>query len=776
MVLLLGVWQLVPLISTDLAILSPSSYDLRTRLFPAEPESLKDDNLSPDLSPGSIAGESAANQWSISLDPSATRHQVIKLVAVLALFGLVRNGVASPASFRRFAIVATVNGAFLAGFALLQKFTAPPHVVYWVFETQGSVFGPFVCRNHFPFYVNICLGLGLGLLFGSRVCRDPGRSWSRIASRVGQDPAVLWLIVSLVLMLVATVQSLSRGGVVSILGALLGCSGFAARGKPLAGAVWVVVIVLGLGLAVMSWLGMETIEQRLDTVWFGDALAKGRGPLWERTFPLAKRFPVWGTGYGTFDFIEPSCRRTGDAADISYEHAHNEYLEVLIEGGLCQFLLALTATGLVFLYGIRAYRKYLGRALAGWIFGGLFGFTTVVFHAFGDYGLHVPSIVVLTTVLAAHLVALGTRPASPVRTWRVLPAVVACLVVAVALPLDGGYRERAERFRLAALRAERRLPPGGRDLQIEYLQAATNLRPDDPILRITLADARYREYQTRKENLRVREGAVLTGLWMARLTAPLGLPQSAAVVAHEQWVAEQFQKVDIEYLRPALRDYLLARRENPLLPSSHLRLAGCREYLIHPDTAANYLERCCLLAPADAGLWYLAGRQQLAAGEDALAWASWRKSLECSPAHLSAIATMALSRIGPIALIERILPPQPDLLIAVARLPSLADQTEDRRVFLLRAADLLPDDRNTRPDDLHLRAWALREAGCGPEAVVVYRRAVERAPERVDWRYEWAELLDQQGDRMEARDQLRRVLQQQPDHSRARNLQATLAR
>ena len=41
------------------------------------------------------------------------------------------------------------------------------------------------------------------------------------------------------------------------------------------------------------------------------------------------------------------------------------------------------------------------------IFCALFGFTTLVIHSFGDFGLHIPAITLLATVLSAHLCALG---------------------------------------------------------------------------------------------------------------------------------------------------------------------------------------------------------------------------------------------------------------------------------------------------------------------------------------------------------------------------------
>jgi O-antigen ligase/tetratricopeptide (TPR) repeat protein len=726
---LLGVWQLAPLSERALATVSPATAALRADLFPSESEALSGDPSQP------------RPPATISLDPGVTRGQVVKLLAVLALFAAVRYAVANPAALRRLAVVCVVNGVALSVFALAQRFTAPPDTLYWHFASQGRVYGPFVCRNHFPFFVNVCVGLGLGLLLGYRCTRPAGRSGlAEVLADLGRNPAVLWLTAALGLMLAANLYSLSRGAVLALVGATAACGLLAVGSGRRSGGLSAVALAAVLGVALVGWLGMGVVGKRLDTLVGGDPLAESRGPVWERVLPLAGRFPVWGTGYGTFESVEPQQRRPGADNTLSWDHAHNDYLETLVEGGGCQLLLALLAIGLTYRSGIRAYRRLADRAAAALVLGGLFGFTTVVVHGFGDFGLHMPAIVVLTTVLAAQLVAAGDRTDAPAghgrRTWLVFPTALVCLLVAVVLPSDGWRRERAERLRLAATRAEARLPAGEQDVVIRYLAAAVEFTPDDAALRLRLAEVRYAEYQVRR-----------------------GTGES-----------------DDVHLRPALRDYLRVRAANPLLSRPYVRLAGAREHLRHPDAAANYLDRACRLEPTDAGLWHLAGLQHLADGEHDRAWVCWRHSLECSPAHLAAIVPAAYERLGAAGLADRVLPPDPNLLVGAARIPPLADRAAERQVVLGRALELLGDAPTGPPERLHLRAWLLREVGRPADAVPAYERAVERAPDRADWRFELADLLFERGDTAGATEQVRRVLRDRPDHTEARDLNARLVR
>ncbi|HJZ93889.1 MAG TPA: hypothetical protein VKE40_23650, partial [Gemmataceae bacterium] len=199
----LGYWQLCPLSDAAQAEVAPATAELRAVLIPAEPEGL--------------TGEDAVPRppATLTMDPGATRRQTIKLLAVAGLFAVVRFGLATPATFRRFALVCTVNGALLSVFALAQRLSCPPDTLYWQFPSQGHVFGPFVCRNHFPFYVNVCFGLGLGLLLGTPPFRER-RSVGEMIAELGRHPAALWLIAALGLMLAATLYSLSRGGAVAL--------------------------------------------------------------------------------------------------------------------------------------------------------------------------------------------------------------------------------------------------------------------------------------------------------------------------------------------------------------------------------------------------------------------------------------------------------------------------------------------------------------------------------------------------------------------------------
>ena len=153
---LFTVFQLLPLPSPFLACVSPATARLSQELLPSVPEALSfGEAREACLQPAGAT---------ISLYPATTRLGAIRLLAVFLLFAVVRNNIATPAATRRLAVAALANGALLAVFAFIQFFSSPPKMLYWTYPVLTGAFGPFSCRDHYPFYLNMCIGLGGGLL------------------------------------------------------------------------------------------------------------------------------------------------------------------------------------------------------------------------------------------------------------------------------------------------------------------------------------------------------------------------------------------------------------------------------------------------------------------------------------------------------------------------------------------------------------------------------------------------------------------------------------
>jgi O-antigen ligase/tetratricopeptide (TPR) repeat protein len=731
---LLGVWQITPLPRSLLATLSPATTQLNERLLPQGDESL---NAVP-----------RAAGATISLYPGGTQAWLLHLLAVVVLFAAVRSNIASAASFRRLALIALVNGFLLALVGLLQFFSSPRNVIYWTFESPAHVFGPFN-RNDFAFHNNLCIGLGIGLLLAGRMSLSP-RGHGTGVRRLADDPASLWIGAALVLMLTALALCLSRGGVFSLLGAVAIVAVVARAGRAPAAGFGLVVVLVCLALGLAAWFGLDETQGRMAQLWKKDGPGDGRWQMWLRTAPYAREFPGWGTGFTTFAFLERMSRPARMGLDFVYDNAHNDYLNLLLEGGLVGLALGLAALSLAWWCGAQAYWRHRDEPVGGLALGGLIALTTAALHSVVDYGIQLPAIAVLVAVLVAHLSAVGSEGAAerstyPSGGWALLGRTAGTLLgtggaIAVAWLLlnEGRARELAERYRLAAQVLESTTDRSARQRRIAYLRARADLAPIDAERQQFLADALFEAYRAEK--------------------AALPVP------------ASEEQRLKDEYLRPALARYVMARRLCPLLPRPHVCLAAHASATGDGESASVHLGRARLLLPYSAEVWFLSGAMELQQGECAQAWLSWRRSLYCSAEHLEEILVRSRKHLSSEKIVALVLPSDPELLYEAAL--KLAGEGENAQRPFLRHAVALLQERLGEPTDesLLLEARALMRMHRPEEALPAFERLAARSPRDVDWRYEFAQVLHEQGRLDEARRELRVLLQQQPEHRRGKEL------
>jgi O-antigen ligase len=118
-------------------------------------------------------------------------------------------------------------------------------------------------------------------------------------------------------------------------------------------------------------------------------------------------FPITGSGFGTFREVFPRYLPRGSVFD--WLQAHNDYLEVLLDGGIVA--LALVAW-LAVAYGrrlVRAVRSSRSPARLGLAL----GIAALAAHAFVDFNHQIPANALLFVTLAALAVPAERAPRSP---------------------------------------------------------------------------------------------------------------------------------------------------------------------------------------------------------------------------------------------------------------------------------------------------------------------------------------------------------------------------
>jgi tetratricopeptide (TPR) repeat protein len=429
-------------------------------------------------------------------------------------------------------------------------------------------------------------------------------------------------------------------------------------------------------------------------------------------------------------------------------------------------------------------------------------FTTLALHSAGDFGLHIPAIALLATVIAAHLDALGSpggtvpdsKPAaSPGRfRWQRLVAVLGgagCAVTALAL-VDAGWRaHKTNSLVRQAFRLNETADPDSQVRRVAYLAEAVRRAPDSAEVRLQLATAQADLFRSELEVPRLqaqfRDAATCVLAWPSAATPCGGVHPALAAgptlvlgtEASREWTKGHEESLARRHLGPILRNCLQARDLCPVLLGPQLGLARFADQAPGWERSEVYLARAERLAPASPTFWYLRGLQHLRDQQPERAWASWRHCLELSDRYLPEVVLQGSKGLSPDGLVRQVLPGQPERLLAASQLDRWSSSEEDRAPFLRRALQLL-DERPgpEKTSELHTRARVQQALGQADEALGSYRRLLAREPLHAGWRQEYARLLYQEGRLREARTELLTILAQDPRHAAARQLYTIVTR
>ena len=349
----------------------------------------------------------------LSLDPNSTRLVLVQLATLLIYFSATLVFIDTPHRLHVMVRTIMIFGFCLALFGLTQSFTSPTKV-YWIRElNQSTAFGPFINRHHFAGYMELTIALPLGLLF---------------AGAVEKEKILLYVFVA-GLMGVALVMTGSRGGIVSLVAETLFLVTVTAiwrktsdrhrirtgRLKRIGARVGMATALLvGLFLGVLLLGGEFSINRFIDSVNTDDPTT-GRTHFWTVTIEIIKAHPYLGTGLGAFGVIYTKYDSRNGLFRL--EQVHNDYLQVLSDGGIVLAVLAFAFVVILFLKALSraGSRDDFRRGVALAALSGCFG---VLVHSFFDFTLHTTSNALLFLVLAALATMNGRVEDAPRRRRR----------------------------------------------------------------------------------------------------------------------------------------------------------------------------------------------------------------------------------------------------------------------------------------------------------------------------------------------------------------------
>lgn len=348
----------------------------------------------------------------LSLDQYSTRLVVVQVACLFIYFAATLIFTDSPRRLRALVRTITIFGFLLAMFGLMQSFTSDGTRVYWFRQlAQSTAFGPFINRHHFAGYMELTIGLPLGLLFSGAI-ESSKRPLYAFAG---------------VLMGLALIMTNSRGGMIS-LGAeilfLAVVAGPSLRHSPrrpreariraaLLRAALAFVLVGALIGAAVAVGGKDAFTRLLGTANMADPTT-GRTHFWGVAIDIIKAYPIIGSGLGSYGVIYTQYDSWNGVYRL--EQAHNDYLQVLSDGGIVGGVLGLAFVVLLFRKGF--YRRETDdKFKRGVVTGAVAGCFAVLIHSFFDFTLHTTANALLFLILAA-LATQDSRVDTPRRRRR----------------------------------------------------------------------------------------------------------------------------------------------------------------------------------------------------------------------------------------------------------------------------------------------------------------------------------------------------------------------
>lgn len=347
----------------------------------------------------------APSAMPLSLAPALTLHSGVALLPPLAMFVMV-------ARFQRpigRVAIATLLGLMLVSVLLgVAQFSGGGPYVYRI-TNGGNATGFFANSNHFA--TLMCMGMPLAAALVAR-WRVGGSDGHAAASRAF---AIVVLLGVVLLGLLGIAMTGSVAGLLLSVVAVIGSAAIVLSGLPrrvrlgLFAAVLLVIVLAGAVVFSGTIGGFATTTTGDDDL--------SRPAMWRATVQAIRVFGAAGTGFGSFAQVFHLFEDPAKVSTHFTNHAHNDLLEFLLEGGI---------PGVVLLALFLAWFAY--RVLRVWVLdrrrdplaqGAAIAALVVLLHSLVDYPMRTSAI---ATVFALCLALLARGSGGGAATSEEAPA------------------------------------------------------------------------------------------------------------------------------------------------------------------------------------------------------------------------------------------------------------------------------------------------------------------------------------------------------------------
>ena len=339
---------------------------------------------------------------SLSIAPYSTRLAVIQLVVYFIFFAAALTFISNYNRYRTLVLTIIIFGSIMAFFGIMQRFANMESIYGLRNPGQAFSFASFINQHHFAAFMEMTIGLTLGLLFGK-------------ATKTNKRIFLLFVVIVMGMGLVFTS---SRGGMLSFLGVIAFIVAANLLKRPSRGVdeeedkgqVFrrnIALVGGGLSLIVILFStvlllgGDDSLVRGVGLSNMND-ISNGRTHFWQVAWRIFTNYPILGAGLDAFGIAFPQYDTWNGTFRV--EQAHNDYLQILADAGILGFVCIAAFIFLLFKKSPAVISTATDRFARGAATGALAGCFGILIHSFFDFPLRTPSnslffltLVVLTT-------------------------------------------------------------------------------------------------------------------------------------------------------------------------------------------------------------------------------------------------------------------------------------------------------------------------------------------------------------------------------------------
>lgn len=348
---------------------------------------------------------STAPSSALSIDPFWTRIFVIRLVGYIIFFSAALSFIDTEGRYRRAITAILIFGGAIAFVGILQKL-ASPDAIYGVRKHSGAIpFGPYINSHHFASLMVLISGIAISHLLGNGISKQ----------------IKLLVAISAAVMAIAVPFTSSRGGVIAYFAMLsVAVLAWFYKGKEKEARSWMPIIAGGAGLAVvvlgsLIYLGGEASMLRgfgIQTA--TDDISSGRFHFWSVAWQIFLANPILGTGFDSFAVA--FTRFDTQSGMFRVEQAHNDYLQMLSDGGIVAFIVTIGFIVLLVRKALKRIREESDDLVRTTVIGGLAGCVGIFVHSLFDFPLRTAGnayvFLLVVAVMFAPIASVSVRRSS----------------------------------------------------------------------------------------------------------------------------------------------------------------------------------------------------------------------------------------------------------------------------------------------------------------------------------------------------------------------------